>query len=136
MVKTTNAGSFAAGLGKFLQGVDKTAHKRVRKIAFAAWGGILAASPFDTGTFRANWMVAVNTIDMTVVEYPDATKKHPAPKRPYPDPNFQLGDSIYISNALPYANSLESGWSDQAPQGVVAPTKRALESKIKAGAIA
>lgn len=127
MVKT-NAGSFAAGLGKFLQGMDKTAHKRVRKIAFAAWGGILAASPVDTGTFRANWMVGVNTIDVSMTSSTS--------QRAYPDPSFQLGDSIYISNALPYANSLESGWSDQAPQGVVAPTKRALESKIKAGAIA
>jgi hypothetical protein len=33
--------------------------------------------------------------------------------------NFKLGDTIYISNSVPYAHRIEhDGWSWQAPDGV------------------
>jgi len=30
-----------------------------------------------------------------------------------------LGDIVYLANNLPYAQRLEDGWSQQAPEGMV-----------------
>ena len=41
--------------------------------------------------------------------------------------------AIWITNNLPYAEPLENGWSKQAPAGMVAQTKAAIEARYAGG---
>lgn len=43
--------------------------------------------------------------------------------------NLSTLRAIYITNTRPYAQRLETGWSRQAPVGVVAPAKAAVEAR-------
>ena len=42
---------------------------------------------------------------------------------------FKLGSLIYIQNNQPYAERLENGWSDQAPQGIYKTTFTYISQK-------
>lgn len=72
-------------------------------------------TPKDTGRLRNNWFPSVNsgsneTTESTsdqVMERVKAVK-------------FKLGDTLYLTNNLPYAERIEfKGWSNKAPQGMV-----------------
>lgn len=75
-------------------------------------------SPVYTGSFRASWRVSYNTPreDVTVGGTPEAPLRGASFRWPK---GFNLGDTIIISNNLPYAERLEYGWSKQAPTGVL-----------------
>ncbi len=79
---------------------------------------LIERSPVGTGPnaglFRSNWRVGVNEADLTVTR-----NTTPAPPTL---PTWQVGDTIYITNALSYAHGLEMGHSAQAPTGVVGVT--------------
>ena len=134
-------GSFQAGINAFSDESQKKATRNVRKVLLAGLGGVISRSPVDTGTFRLNWNVQARSPDDSVRE---GSKEHigdsPIPATDSEtekagDTSFRLGDKVYISNALPYATRIESGWSEQAKSGVVAPTIRELEEKIEGGAL-
>ena len=42
---------------------------------------------------------------------------------------FKLGNLVYIQNNKPYAERLENGWSDQAPQGIYGLTFNFISQK-------
>jgi len=113
-----NNGGFFAGIDGFLEDADKDAVTNTRKVLFSAWQGLTDQSPVDQGTFKGNWMMTVNGLSAETSEKVGA--------QPFPDVAFKMGDAIFLSNALPYALRIESGWSPMAPQGVVGPTRRAL----------
>ena len=72
-------------------------------------------TPVDTGRARASWTIAVNQANRHVM--PEG--RYPA----MPNPGFldvRPGDSVVISNNLPYITALENGHSRQAPFGMVA----------------
>ena len=119
-------GSFKAGIDRFNKKNEAKINRNVRKVVLACLGGVIRRSPVDTGFFRLNWALSVNGPDMTIGDKGGVTQ---------PMPTFENKDVIYISNAMPYANRLESGWSKQAPGGVVAPTIRDVEAKIAGGAL-
>lgn len=135
-------GSFQAGLAAFTEQARKKADKNVRKTILACLQGCISRSPVDTGSFRLNWNIQAKSPDLSTKEY---TGEPPKKKEPKPATmsevndaltiTYDMGDLVYISNALPYANSIESGHSEQARIGVVAPTIREVESKIAGGAL-
>lgn len=45
--------------------------------------------------------------------------------------NYSLGDTVYIGNVGPYIRSLENGYSDQAPEGIMKPTLDQVLSAYK-----
>ena len=94
----------------------------------ACFQGIITQSPVDNGTFRLSWFPAIGEPTTRVATKQTGSKGESyEADRMEPIPAFHLGDVIVIGNALPYAKPIESGWSPKAPQGVVAPTKRAVE---------
>ncbi|KAA5656825.1 hypothetical protein J471_5157, partial [Acinetobacter baumannii 1032359] len=42
---------------------------------------------------------------------------------------IKLGNLVYIQNNQPYAERLENGWSDQAPQGIYGLTFNFISQK-------
>lgn len=100
----------------------------LRKIAFACDSQIVMRTPVDTGNARANWRVAVNSID-TAYSPGLSGDSHDTSAIT----NFRLGDYVAISNSTPYIGPLENGYSQQAPGGMVSVTLVDMAKKINAG---
>lgn len=134
-------GSFQSGLFDFSKEAQEKTRRNVRKVLVASLGGVIGSSPVDTGSFRLNWNIQAKSPNDETKDVSDKTvgdSPKPASVQeiaPAESVRFELGDMVYISNALPYANRIESGWSQQARQGVVAPVIREMEDKIRKGAL-
>lgn len=109
----------------------KAAERHIKNMVYTIYSNCIELSPVDTGRFRLNWMVYLGRISRRVVQEP---QKDSAPRFGSPPTvneivssrveanlrRFKLGDRVYISNAVPYAERLEyEGWSKQAPAGIL-----------------
>ena len=111
--------SFALDVSKFVEKAKKNPEKVMRQVSIKLFSAIIKASPVDTGRFRMNWMASGGTPASRVT---DATDK---------SGNIATGNAtsfvlkaadwreFTLTNNLPYAQRLEYGWSQQAPQGMV-----------------
>ena len=88
--------------------------KVVRGTLIGMGSKIIKRSPVDTGRFRNNWQFSIDV---------PATGKDPGAGNEINLVNtankMVAGNTFYMTNNLPYAERLEYGWSQQAPQGVV-----------------
>lgn len=93
-------------------------------------------TPIETGRAQSSWRISINTPDLSME--PRSTKESPKNYRGKKQSfaaesaklkNFKkLGDSIYISNSLPYIYKLEyGGHSKQNSYFVAKATKRVIE---------
>lgn len=105
-------------------------------------------SPVASGRFAGSLRLGVNQIDRSV-EPPDPNYRYPPGNGPRPLPprtirnqpisriaallrTFRLGDTIYISNSVPYARRIETGGhSWQTPDGAFGPTVRRLVARFR-----
>lgn len=111
--------SFALDVSKFVEKAKKNPEKVMRQVSIKLFSAIIKASPVDTGRFRMNWMASGGT---PATGTTDATDK---------SGNIATGNAtsfvlkaadwreFTLTNNLPYAQRLEYGWSQQAPQGMV-----------------
>lgn len=111
--------SFALDVSKFVEKAKKNPEKVMRQVSIKLFSAIIKASPVDTGRFRMNWMASGGTPASGTT---DATDK---------SGNIAIGNAtsfvlkatdwreFTMTNNLPYAQRLEYGWSQQAPQGFV-----------------
>ena len=111
--------SFALDVSKFVEKAKKNPEKVMRQVSIKLFSAIIKASPVDTGRFRMNWMASGGTSASGIT---DATDK---------SGNTATGNAtsfilkaadwreFTLTNNLPYAQRLEYGWSQQAPQGFV-----------------
>ena len=100
---------------------DKTA-KIAQAATYELFGRVERASPVDEGTFRGNWNFGIGAPDLSVnlsARDPDGQRADTQAEKAYETP---VGGIVYFTNALPYANALEHGWSNQAPRGMVSLT--------------
>jgi len=104
--------SFSSDISNFNEKTEKAATRIFRGSALSVFGRIILRTPVDTGRLRGNWQVQLNkpakgTLTTTKAQSPDAAKK------------AKLGDSVFITNNLPYAQVIENGSSKQAPSGMI-----------------
>lgn len=111
--------SFALDVSKFVEKAKKNPEMVMRQVSIKLFSAIIKASPVDTGRFRMNWMASGGNPASGVM---DATDK---------SGNIAIGNAtsfvlkaadwreFTLTNNLPYAQRLEYGWSQQAPQGMV-----------------
>lgn len=92
----------------------------VKKISLELLKKLVKKSPVDTGRFRGNWFVAIDSPDRTASDDTDSAGAKTISRGTRVIEALQAGHKVIISNNLPYAVMLEYGWSNQAPQGVVA----------------
>lgn len=84
---------------------------------------IVSRTPVDKGGARANWNVGLERNDTTTNHAPDPSGQTAITRANETLSRVQSNNTrIFITNALPYINRLENGWSDQAPNGMVAVT--------------
>ncbi|MGH1962756.1 HK97 gp10 family phage protein, partial [Acinetobacter baumannii] len=94
--------------------VAKMAEEKVKKITMDAVQSLVVSSPVDTGAYRASHIVSIGSGDYGV-RGPETNAIQDAAIQAV---KFKLGNLVYIQNNQPYAERLENGWSDQAPQGI------------------
>jgi len=127
--------SFSDDLAAFSADITTQANARVKRVALAAFEQINQNSPVDKGTFRANWNVSVGGLDRSV----DLSKTAADVQETQSIANTKimnqakLGESVFISNSVPYAIALEDGYSPQAEAGVVDPAITVIRNAIASG---
>lgn len=111
--------SFALDVSKFVEKAKKNPEKVMRQVSIKLFSAIIKASPVDTGRFRMNWMASGGTPASGIT---DATDKSGTTATGN-STSFVLKAADWreftLTNNLPYAQRLEYGWSQQAPQGMV-----------------
>lgn len=86
----------------------------IKKLVVDIDASLVLKSPVDTGRFKANWVVGNGFVNTTTTESLQAANNEPLIN------SIKVnGQTIYLTNSLPYANRLEYGWSKKAPQGMV-----------------
>jgi hypothetical protein len=131
---TSNLKEFNAGLDQFYKkDVEGFASMAVRRVAFAIDRAVVMGTPVGNpslwkrkapkgyvgGRARANWIPTLGVPHTGTVDRIDkqgaATIALLAPVTA----DFRLGQTIWISNSLPYIVPLNNGHSTQAPAGYV-----------------
>lgn len=113
-----NIRDFVIGLDQFKDDVRVSVVRLQKQVAFDLFRRIIKRTPKDTGRAQASWTIALNQPDRTV--QPAGKKSYPLPKVSMRSVANKVGDTIWISNNLPYIERLEHGYSKQAPSGMVA----------------
>jgi len=124
MTNAQNAKDFELRLNTAVLETQEKIEDAVQVIAMDTLRGVVLKSPVDTGRFRGNWIVSINSPSMEQTPATDASgsgaiNKGMAAIEGY---DVETTSRIYIQNNLPYGNRLENGWSEQAPEGMVSVT--------------
>jgi hypothetical protein len=101
-----------------------------KKVAGEMLAQVVTRSPVDSGAYRGNHRVGVNSVDTTADK---SQTENTAIQRGVAtiQAGGGLGKIVYISNSLPYATKIEFGHSMQAPNGVYALSFQSVVNKYK-----
>ncbi|MYN22594.1 hypothetical protein GSE41_06920 [Acinetobacter baumannii] len=105
--------------------VSKVAEDHVKHIVMDTVQSLVNLSPVDTGAYRASHIVSIGSGDYGIRE-PETNAVQDAAIQAV---KIKLGNLVYIQNNQPYAERLENGWSDQAPQGIYGLTFNFISQK-------
>ena len=94
----------------------------VRKTVLDMGSQMVRMSPVDTGRFRANWMYGAGAINTATTADTDQSGGVSAQRITAGVVGWKRGEAMFVTNSLPYAQRLETGWSKQAPTGMVRTT--------------
>ena len=91
-------------------------HVRVKLLSI--FSDTITATPVKTGRLRNNWMTSIGMPDTGIREgrgKGGASRKN---AKSMID-SFELGNTVFFANNLPYALPVELGSSKQAPEGML-----------------
>lgn len=132
----TSKRSVAKDFDFFVKKTKIAADVVLRKLALDGYGLVLLKSPVDTGRFRGSWRLSVEVVDLSILPKtgnPQLSAGAPPSSEELSRSNAvasaTFGQTIFISNNLPYAVRLENGYSTQAP-GTGAILKRSLDELV------
>lgn len=114
--------------------LNETIEKAMRSVVMSFMRNVTFASPVDTGRFRANWVVGLNTPDNDI--YPNRKSVSTAISAARSETKkfvFTGSQVMYINNNLPYAARLNDGYSKQAGAFFVERSARQAGINIKDG---
>ena len=123
--------AFKRNFAKVLQSVGEKADLVVRKTALELQSSMIRMSPVGVGTFRGNWQAGIGSINTTTT---DAANSDALGRSTTVLQGWKAGQTIYLTNSMPYARRLEFGWSKQAPAGMVRLSVQNLEAYMKKAA--
>lgn len=127
---------FAADLAKYVDKAKLRAETVVRKTAFELQASVVALSPVaeqNGGRFRANWMVGTGGIDKKTVSVTDKTGELSLARVENVLGTWLPGTTIYLTNSLPYALTLEYGLYGNPPGSANGPKTSGGYSKQAVG---
>jgi len=104
----------------------------IRASALALGSAIVAKSPVDTGRFRGNWQYGAGQVNFSVDAPDDKSGAGAVGRLALGLQGWKRGETIFITNSLPYAKRLEfDAWSQQAAAGMVRISVIEWKAKIK-----
>ena len=117
--------AFRSNFSKILKKAGGNAEEVTRQAAILLQNNMIMKSPVRMGSFKGNWQCGIGGINISGSERKDTT-----PLGDYDHVGASLategvlkgwkpGQTINLTNSLPYARRLEYGWSQQAPAGMV-----------------
>jgi len=117
------------GRRELIRKLRKRADQLVRGVALEAHGRLVKKTPVDTGRARANWHVQVGAPDRSNDPGRDSSdvERTKQQGRRMILGEFEAGESVFITNSLPYIPVLEDGHSGQAPRGMIKVTAKELK---------
>jgi hypothetical protein len=131
--------SFSADISRFIGKTEKIVERSIRRICMDLFVKVVEKSPVDKGRFRGNWFLTINTpsnqggtgfIDKGKFRDPPDTANYS--RADSASKGYKIGDAaIYLTNNLPYAYRLETGYSKQAPSGMARLSVMEIASKYK-----
>jgi hypothetical protein len=145
MIKT-NAGEFNLNLSKAIAKAKEGRTALVRKVAIDLNTKVVDKTPRDTGAAKNRWALALKTPDQT--EYgPDLSGAGSIARAIKGIAAFVPGDTIFVTNNLPYIRMLEyglygkpegtangpktkNGFSIQAPSGFARITFKEIKAEF------
>ena len=110
---------FTASIQNFVDKTQGNADLIVRKIALEMFSRVIMKSPVDTGRFRANWQVGIESIPGETLDAMDKSGGEALARVSEAVLSARAGQTITLVNNLAYARKLEYGYSKQAPAGMV-----------------
>jgi len=123
--------SFAEDIEKFIEKTKAKTDDVVRKVTIDLARGVVRMSPVDTGRFRGNWMLGIGGVDASTMEITDPDGTDALGRIEGQTDKIKAGETIFITNSLPYAIPLEYGHSSQAPSGMVRLVVREYQTYIE-----
>lgn len=110
---------FEQSIQNFIKKAKKNPELVVRQVTIKLYSQIIMASPVDTGRFRMNWQVSNNTPATSVLIANDPSGSRAIGRMTSYVMTSPEWENFCFTNNLPYAERLEYGYSQQAPQGMV-----------------
>lgn len=107
-------------IGAFLLTVTGRIIAAKKAAALDLWNRLTLKTPRDTGRASANWNVAIGAADLSVSDPTEGPGSHALPRPPLDQLSaVGIGDSVWVTNNLPYIEALNDGHSSQTPSGFV-----------------
>jgi len=98
---------------------DEWAIELVQGTLFSMTSRIIKESPVDTGRFRNNWFASIGRPIAGTTQKTERSGSAAINRAGKIIEALDKGETFYLANNLPYAQRLEYGSSDQAPQGML-----------------
>ena len=121
---------FAEDLKKICDRAGDKAELVVRRAALDIGGQLIDRSPVDTGRFKNNWQTGIGGMNKSTNAAADLAGAGAQARLAAQVSAWKPGQSIFVSNSLVYAYRLETGWSKQAPAGIVRLTVQNFEQAV------
>ena len=119
MSRGKSARQFALDLRKFGKVTREQATMIFRKITLELDSRVVLGTPVDVGRARGNWFPSLNTPATGTTDKADPTGSAALAEINSLVGSARLGDTVWLTNNLPYILPLENGHSKQAPDGMV-----------------
>jgi hypothetical protein len=110
---------FERSIENFIKKAKRNPELVVRQVTIKLYSAIILASPVDTGRFRMNWQATVDTPATGILIGDDPSGGRAIGRVTQFVQSSTKWDEFRLTNNLPYAERLEYGYSQQAPNGMV-----------------
>jgi hypothetical protein len=126
--------SFSLSLKKLADKAGNNADAVVKKTILDVFSALQNKSPIDKGRFVNNWQIGIGFVNSDTSNGDDKSGAAALAKANAAVLGYSSKKVTYISNSLPYAQRLESGYSWQAPLGMVKLTLIEFRRKLRKAA--
>jgi hypothetical protein len=108
---------FKRNFAALMQKAGRKAEMVVRASALSVGASLVRRTPVDTGRAKGNWVPGIGAANTSTSANSSGDAAVSAINQTLQA--WRPGQTIYITNSLPYIKRLEDGWSKQAPAGMV-----------------
>jgi hypothetical protein len=125
-------GSFDDEMRKFERKTARKLELAARKVALELFKRVIEKTPVDLGGAQANWQASIGSPATGTIDTKDKTKKGGPTFRKAiaASAGFEVGDTIYLANNLPYIRKLEEGGYPDGPKTVGGFSRKAAAGMV------